>query len=441
MIGRVVSDLSEGFFSDVDQVLVASGTGPDIDAWFLAIDGFQRDAVHIEELDRVNSFGLIVGESFYRLFCSAGGDSAVGELLVYDTHGVALYRRIDGLADSHGLVWDGASLIVPCPESNEIHWVSPLGERRRTWRASGEGDAWHVNGVHVRDGQLYASAFGRFANADDRAAHHQQATGIVFDVATERDVLNGLFCPHDPRYLDGAWMVCDSKRGRLLSIDEATGERLGVSAQRYAESDDARAFIVVLARSDWRILDRIALPCKELNSLCLIPRALLGSLRRGFRTNAYRLHVQDRHDMFRLIGNVRPGGDATPMNEMPIDDCRIDIHATAPSVVAAGSAFNAELSIENLGASVLFTAPPYPVNIGYSWRDIETGEPVGNLDARRAALPEPIAPHRTTSVLLALRSPEAPGTYALTITLVQEWVRWFDGVDAINAERLTVRVI
>jgi hypothetical protein len=144
--------------------------------------------------------------------------------------------------------------------------------------------------------------------------------------------------------------------------------------------------------------------------------------------------------MFHLIGNVRPGGDATPMNELPIEDCRVRIRAVAPSTVSAGSAFDAELTIENLGPRTLFTAPPYPVNIGYSWREHETGTPVGNLDARRMALPEPLEPHGNNRILLPLHSPEAPGTYSLTITLVQEWVRWFDGVDTANSERFTVCV-
>jgi hypothetical protein len=442
-----------------DVVLLVAGTGIQFSGWFCGIDNLTGDAT-IEHFDTLNSCGLALADGrLYRILSTASEADAVGELLSYDEAGVTLYRRIDGLCDPHGLAWDGSVFHVPCSAANEIVRVAPTGEILGRWRAPGEHDAWHVNAVHIKDGRAYASAFGRFKHYREWAEHFDDATGIIFNVESGDTIISGLSCPHDPFVLDGRWAVCDSRTHRVLAFDEngriersvdlggwtrgvAVGRDhlfIGISGQRHADEIGA-ASIVVLDRHTWREVNRIPLQSGEVTSLALVPRALLGALRRGFRTNAARTAAQDREEMFRLVGNIHPEAMVTPMAPLDAEQSKITVEASVPESVGPDRDITVSLAITNHSEHVYISALPHPILIAYSWRPAGSNQAIGEMDARRAPLPQPLAPGRTLECAITVRTPEEPGEYALCVTLVQEWIRWFDGIDPTHAAVIPVTI-
>jgi acetolactate synthase-1/2/3 large subunit len=428
-------------------MLVAAGSGPDVNGWLFAIDKAATTAPVVEELDHLNSSGMVaLDDRVYRVLSSPSEPNASGDFIVYDASGVIVYRRVDGLADSHGLVWDGTNFIVPCSFTNEIFWLSPAGETVRVWRAPGEGDAWHINGLNVRDGRLYASAFGKFATHRGWSKTMGERSGIIFDVETQEPVVSDLACPHDPYFLDGGWLVCDSFTKRLLLIDAETGAVrrqvqlpgwtrglavgrdhlfVGVSGQRHSTTSKGRAGVHVLDRSTLATVAGIELPCEEISALALVPNALIAGLRRGFRTNDMRVAVQDRRDLFELAGQGAATLKMTPMPALARPrDFRVRIRVRAPRRVRAGEFFDAVVTIKNRSRRTLFTAAPFPVNIGIVFEQIGgTGQPE---EVRREPLPEPLLPGKTLRFTLSVQSPAAAAAYRVRFTLLQEWVRWFD---------------
>ncbi len=97
----------------------------------------------------------------------------------------------------------------------------------------------------------------------------------------------------------------------------------------------------------------------------------------------------------------------------------------APRVVAAGTAFQIEVAIENRSTETLASFRPNPVYVSYHWLEALTGRSVvfeGGRTALRGAIP-PGSRHVQSAEVTA---PVEPGTYALRVTLVQEQLFWFD---------------
>ena len=226
-------------------------------------------------LDGVSSTGLAVsadGRRLARLLCVEDDADVAGELLIYDRQGLLAHHRLDALRQPHSVVWDGDTLVVVSTGTNAILRIDPSGVVRRTWKAPGNDDSWHLNSLAWRRGRMLISAFGRFAE------HHEwvqesarEGAGIVFDVRSGRDVLGGLSAPQNPLWLDGGWLVCNSGAGELLRLDRqgrvlarrafsgwtpglAVDEALvyqGVSAHRLGGAGAGTACVVGLTRGRW----------------------------------------------------------------------------------------------------------------------------------------------------------------------------------------------
>jgi hypothetical protein len=148
----------------------------------------------------------------------------------------------------------------------------------------------------------------------------------VFDVMTGADVLSGLSCPHDPRLVDGSWLVCNSGEQELVIADASSGAvtrrveldgwtrglavdgeliYVGESANRATLVPGELARVAVIDRRTWSVVDRLPLPCQEVFDVIRVPTALARGVRQGFRTNPLRAAEQDQHALFRELG-VRP---------------------------------------------------------------------------------------------------------------------------------------
>jgi len=441
-----------------EEILLVVGSGPNSAGWLIAVEGDTW-----ERIDSLDSGGIAVAEEhLYRLLCTRSNETspATGEMLVYDESGVAHYHRIEGLDDPHALIWDGEYLLAPCPAVNQIFWLGLDGAVKRTWKAPGTADAWHVNGVHVHQGRLYASAFGRFTGHYGWSHDMDAPVGLIFDVETQRDVVTGLCCPHDPVHVDGGWLVCNSRVGDLLFIDGAgavarkahlggwtRGLALtdryiftGLSAERHYTGEPGHGELVVLDRKTWATVARIPMPCMEMQILSLVPRKFLRALRRGFRTNATRVSAQDREDMFRSAGNIHPDGKLTRMDQLAPEDCRCTVTAKAPAEVIAGSGFPAEVEVTNCGPVTLLTTPPRPINLGYRWVGRNNGTAEPQVDYLRFPLERALPPGGKWKWQVSILAPLDAGAYDLVFSLVQEWVAWFDQLHAPNGCTLRVNV-
>jgi hypothetical protein len=426
-----------------DTVLFVCGVGPGPDTWAVAIDQLDAPEPIVESIDGLNSHGLEIGDRFYRVIISGPEPGASAELFAYDERGVRLYRRIDGMADPHGLAFDGEHLIIPCSATNEIWRLTLDGDVVARWHAPGQGDSWHVNGVHVRDGRLHASAFGKFATDVELTAARHTPTGVIFDVERGTDVATDLHCPHNPTYVEGGWIVCDSQRFRVVQIDEASGtvrasvdcgawtrglaltdDRIyvGLSTRRHDAHATGCAAVAVIDRATWSIVRVIELPGDEVTSLTATSRATLRSLRNGFRTNNYRVSTSDRRELFRLVGNIHPETLITPMLPLVSEDriASVDVKLDAESAKPRQTLV-ATIALRNDSSRPMFSCPPNPVLLALSWYHASGETPVA---ARRAALPHTLLPHETLALHESIEAPDLPGDYRFQAALVQEWVGW-----------------
>ena len=437
-----------------DDVLLISCLGEQTGGGLFALDGGE-----LEQLDSLSSTGLsLAGDRFARLLWSSGEAGSVGELLVYDATGVERYVRVDALREPHDLAWDGRSFVAVSTMSNSVLWLDGGGSVTRRWTAPGDGDAWHLNSLLSTDGRLVAAAFGRFQRHREWSDARGQGRGIVFDLDTGEDLVTGLECPHDPRRLDGLWLVCNSGLRELVAVEEETGRRIhrvalngwtrglevtdewiyvGESANRADPQSGGLASVAVIDRVTWSVVERIALPCQEVYDVIRVPPELVDGVRRGFRTNPLRTAEQDQHALFAAVG-VRPARLWAVGEPLPAGASRVQIRAIVPPELEADSIHEWECLISNEGNAILVSAPPHPVRISYRW--VARHDPTVALEGTRTSLPDAIPPGEERRCAFTVRTPRCPGIYDLRVTLVQEGIAWFDDLDPSNAWGTTVVV-
>jgi hypothetical protein len=257
----------------------------------------------VEYLDTCSSTGLCYSDGrLFRLLWADGAAPGPAGVLAYDASGVAAAWTLGGLQEPHDIAWTGTNFLIVSTGTNDILRVSPAGQVTGRWHAPGTGDAWHLNNLLLHHGRILVSGFGRFSRHREWTQLKTTGTGMVFDLATGQDVLSGLACPHNPRWLDGDWLVCNSAMGEVLQVNAQTaGVRrrlqfpgwtrgvamtddyliIGVSARRNNAWRRERGGIAVVCRRTWALLAYLPLPCREVYDLLLVPAGLAEGVRRG----------------------------------------------------------------------------------------------------------------------------------------------------------------
>lgn len=440
-----------------DPLLMISTFSDDDDSGGL----FILDGDRLEQVDRAPGTGLArAGDLLFRLLRSPSLATASGEVLVYDRTGVRQYLRLDGVADGHDVLYFEDSLVVAAPATNSIFWLDLTGGIRRVWKAPGNGDCWHVNGLAVKDGVLYASAFGRFSEHRgwDRPGVRERA-GIIFDVSTGRDVIRDLDCPHQPRFIDQMWVVCNSLRSELVGFDPtgtllrrlqlsswtrglaALGDFLyvGESKSRKASATQG-ASVAIVDRVTWQVIERILVPAREIFDILPVERSFVDAARVGFRTNALRyghalpgLPLAAPDD---ALLRVRASGEP-----LPAEACIVRIFGHTPDAVEPGSHFIVDAEIQNLGSRTLASMLPNPTHVSYRWFRAGTVVPLSDAEPIRTRLPFALGRGQSVRVRVPIDAPTAAGDYLLRLTLVQEFVAWFDDINAENGFTRLVHVV
>jgi acetolactate synthase-1/2/3 large subunit len=431
------------------QILLASSPGDhELGGGLFAFDG-----TALQRIDGLSSTGLYLADGhFLRLLRATDDVNPIAELLIYDARGVKNYYRVDGAGDAHDILWDGAHYVIVSSHTNSIFWVTPSGETGRVWRAPGEDDSWHLNCLLHKDGELFVCAFGRFQRHREWNEKRSNQAGLLFNLRTGEDVVTGLEQPHHPRFIDGAWVMCESASRQLVRVDARTGTRqcvqlagftrgiavtddylfVGESARRDGPQQSQLSNIAVVGRNNWQVLDRIPLPAREIYDLVLAPPALVDGVRRGFNTNPLRMAEQNQHAMF-LQAGIEPVRLWATADPLPRDGFKARISANVPQRFVVGTAIEVPCIVENLSGAFYVTAPPYPVQLGYKWLDSSTGKWVEERSWLRARLPKSLAPGERVSCTIRVVAPSQVGRFILRFALVQELVAWFDDVDPANA--------
>jgi len=105
---------------------------------------------------------------------------------------------------------------------------------------------------------------------------------------------------------------------------------------------------------------------------------------------------------------------------------RLSVEACPESVVCGGTAA-VRVRLENGSGEELGSFPPFPLQLSYRWLAGDDSE-VGGPEALRTALKPALGPHQAASYVMTIAAPAEPGRYRLRVTLVQELVRWLDGL-------------
>jgi acetolactate synthase-1/2/3 large subunit len=414
---------------------------------------FAIEGGHVETIDCTSSHGFATdGRRVARaLHCDPHVGDA-GEVLVYDARGVSHYLRLDDATAAHDVSWDGDEIVVVSPWTNTVGWYGLDGARRREVRLPGPQDSWHVNCVAQRDGRWYATVFGDFQAHRGWAPPTGRGRGRLIDLETREIVVEGLSSPHSPRLVGDRWFVCDSADESVAEFDATSGRNVrrvpcggwtrglaitpefafvGVSGDRLTKGR-RRAEIVVLDRASWTVAERFSLPSQEVYDVTLIPPELVGGLRTGFQNNPTRIGEARQRDLLRELGvddptTLWPAGEA-----LAEADSRCSIEAQFPATCTAGDLLEIPVSVTNRGNAFFTSAPPFPTAVSYRWFDAR-----GNLIVQgretRSLFPASIPPNGTSHMICRVAVPRAEGAVTLTITLVQDRVRWFDELGADNA--------
>ncbi|MEA2718963.1 MAG: acetolactate synthase large subunit [Candidatus Eremiobacteraeota bacterium] len=416
---------------------------------------FSLHAGSVERIDFLPGAGLHQrGRLFYRIWSQHQYQRA--EMLVYDDGGVRSYLRLDDVHTPHDVTTlDDGTVVGVAPGSNAIVAIAPDGSTRTVWSAAAPFDAWHVNCATVHEGRLYATAFGRFDRTFGWNANCD-GTGILFDTETNEDVVTGLTQPHTPRWIDGAWTVCDSGSGAvvrawpdgrrrrvevggfprgLCAVDDRV--YVGVSDWRTSREQTIAANIVVLDRRTWNELERIPMGAGSVYDIVSVDEATWGALQIGFGFACRRRDALNQLAMFEEVG-VTPVRLWAVGARLEREGCRITIDAAVPAAWTVDDGVSVPCTVTNHGNALLVSAPPHPVLLSYKWFDA-AGALLPAISIR-TPLPAALPPGESEQVDVLIAAPAEPGRYTLTVTALQEFIHWFDEVEAASAFRAPVAV-
>jgi hypothetical protein len=100
---------------------------------------------------------------------------------------------------------------------------------------------------------------------------------------------------------------------------------------------------------------------------------------------------------------------------------------SCPESVVCGRTAAVRVGLENGSSGEIGSFPPFPVQLSYRWLTDDDNE-VAGPEALRTPLKPAVRPHERASYVMTIAAPDEPGRYRLRVTLVQELVRWLDGL-------------
>lgn len=124
------------------------------------------------------------------------------------------------------------------------------------------------------------------------------------------------------------------------------------------------------------------------------------------------------------------GQPVATMGILPAEEARgVQVFLdSVPAEALPSAEFITRVSLRNGSSVPLGTFAPYPVNLCYHWYEAAAPDRVVVFDGRRTPLFPALAPGEKRSYRMLVNAPDFAGRFRLRLTLVQEGVRWFDGL-------------
>lgn len=127
--------------------------------------------------------------------------------------------------------------------------------------------------------------------------------------------------------------------------------------------------------------------------------------------------------VFQLPSHQRPAAELT-VHAMPDEAYRAQLHVDDwPRVAAPATRVGLAVQIVNASSHAWHPSALGQVNLGNHW--LTDGESVERQDDARAGLPKVVGPGEHAEILIAVTTPERPGSYLCELDLVHETITWF----------------
>lgn len=147
----------------------------------------------------------------------------------YDACYLPRASHVTGDIDCHELAWGGEELWIVNTMFSCLCTLDPDFSFVPRWKPPfvsqiAAQDRCHLNGLAMRNGlPNYVTAFGE-TDTPEGWRDGKVGGGIVMDVASGEVVASGLAMPHSPRWHEDQLWLLDSGRGRLITVELATGK-------------------------------------------------------------------------------------------------------------------------------------------------------------------------------------------------------------------------
>ena len=154
----------------------------------------------------------------------------------------------------------------------------------------------------------------------------------------------------------------------------------------------------------------------------------------------YLWHTATRMGQMEIeLGQYRQPYRMDALSDAACAQLRLSIESCPESVVCGRTAA-VRVALENGSSEKMGSFPPFPVQLSYRWFS-DDGNGVVGPEAFRTALQPALRPHTNASYAMTIAAPAEPGRYRLRVTLVQELVRWFDGLSPPLGAEATLVVV
>ena len=213
-------------------------------------------------------------------------------IIIYDNQGIRATLKPKNVNDVHDILFSNDEYVLVSTGNNSIYWHDRFGNVNNIWKATGDGDAWHLNCLFKTNGKLFASAFGEYYSHREWAENINK-NGFIMDLHTKEKVMDNLSGPHSPRFIIDKWVVCESHI-HSLSIQNSSNEvkkiklngftrglaydsqyyYVGESINRKEKSHLNLSHIAIIDISTLKVVHRIRIPFPEIYEIISIPESV-----------------------------------------------------------------------------------------------------------------------------------------------------------------------
>lgn len=137
-------------------------------------------------IDTLDTSGITMSDNYIFRY-----SRQASSILGYDDKGLSFMLDLGAVDDVHDLRITNNGFICVSTGTNEVLWYDFLGKVVHSWKANGEGDAWHLNCLENIDGTLFISAFGEFSQHRGWNTQGCHECGFVLNLESQEKVLTG----------------------------------------------------------------------------------------------------------------------------------------------------------------------------------------------------------------------------------------------------------